>query len=64
MIPASLFDYQWYPRVIEHLTTVTFSNFFRPKLSKIVKHFLVFLFFNLKHKGKKLTFWMILDGKN
>ena len=53
MVNSNFFDYQWYPRVIKRLTTVIFSNFFRPELSKTVYLFLFLLFFNLKRKKIK-----------
>ena len=46
----SLFYYQWYPRIIERFTTVTFYNFLRPK-SFITVNFL--LCFKLKNKRKR-----------
>ena len=53
MVPLRFFDYEWYPCVFERITTVTFSNFFRPKSSKTVNFFLFLLFFNLKHQKNK-----------
>ena len=64
-VPLSFFDYQWYPRVIEHLTTVTFSNFFRLKSSKTVNFYFPSCF-KLKNKGKKKkvnSFWRVWTEK-
>ena len=43
-------QHQWYSRIIEHLTIVTFSNFFR---LKPLTFLFLFLCFKLKIKRKR-----------
>ena len=59
MVLLSFFDYQWYPRVIERLTAVIFSNFSVQNHLKSLTFFFFFYFFNvsnwkIKEKEKKL----------
>ena len=56
-----IFDYQWYFRVIERLTTVTFSNFSIQNRQKQLTFFFFPLFFNLKDKGKKKKLTVLDD---
>ena len=61
MLLLNFFDYQWYSRVIESLTTVTFSNFSIQNRLNLLSFFFFLLFFNLKYKGKKIKKLTVLD---
>ena len=51
--------YQWYPRIIERFTIVTFLNVFRPISFKIVNFLLCF---ELKNKEKEKHLREIING--